>query len=104
MAIQVSEPWTTVADLNLFYNILSEVTIFICVASVESPNRSGEYYPIVFAPLFPDDVKHTKKQIGWSRNFNWSIYFKYPSVELYKLLVIGSDRIEGALSYLGTFN
>lgn len=61
-------------------------------------HRSGEHYPIVFFPLSPYDVKQMRKQKGWSLNFNWSVYFKYPSVEIYKLLVDGSDRIEGLLA------
>jgi hypothetical protein len=44
----------------------------------------------------PRDVSTMKP--GWTPGFNWRLYFRYKNVELYKIMVSGSTRIEGALA------
>ncbi len=61
-------------------------------------HRSGEHYPISFVTLQPRDLIHMKKVDGWQRGFNWSTYFKLPSVEIYKLMVLGSNQVQGAIA------
>ncbi|AZN38352.1 hypothetical protein [Paenibacillus albus] len=34
----------------------------------------------------------------WTSGFNWKSYFRFPDVEVYKLCIVGSNRIEGAIA------
>lgn len=58
--------------------------------------KSGELYQVDFHPLQPVDIKQGMR--GWEKSFNWSIYFGYRNVELYKLVIQGNDEIQGAIA------
>ncbi|MNW48353.1 hypothetical protein D3C74_257160 [compost metagenome] len=58
--------------------------------------KSGELYPVNFLPLHPLDIKQGMR--NWEKAFNWSIYFGYRNVELYKLVIRGNDDIQGVIA------
>jgi hypothetical protein len=61
-------------------------------------HRSGETYPVSFLRLQPRDVGIMFKRDGWSGGFNWGSYFQYPNVELYKMVIAGTDDIQGVIA------
>lgn len=62
-------------------------------------HQNGEYYPVHFDHLDPLEVAlHMRKDDGWEKAFDWSDYFNRPSVELYKLVISGDDKIQGAIA------
>lgn len=61
-------------------------------------HKSGELYPISFLRLQPRDVDRMFKKDGWSRGFNWGSYFQYARIELYKMVIAGTDDIQGVIA------
>ncbi|PWW01214.1 hypothetical protein DFQ01_110104 [Paenibacillus cellulosilyticus] len=59
-------------------------------------NRSGEKYHVDFLKLTPEDVKSLMQ--GWDRTFNWNVYFKSRSIEVYKMCIPGQVDIQGAIA------
>jgi hypothetical protein len=57
---------------------------------------SGEYVPVTITLMQPRDINTMRP--GWTPGFNWRLYFKYANVEVYKIMLLGSDRIEGAIA------
>lgn len=57
---------------------------------------SGERYPVEFLPLTPADVRIQMND--WEENFDWTIYFGKPNVEVYKMVIKGDDVIQGAIA------
>ncbi|MEF3304209.1 hypothetical protein [Paenibacillus sp. GYB003] len=60
-------------------------------------HRSGEFYPVQVVRLQPRDLEQMKKKDGWTRGFNWGVYFQASNVEMYKLLA-GNDQIQGVIA------
>jgi hypothetical protein len=61
-------------------------------------HSSGESYPVSFLKLQPYDVDRMLKIDGWSRGFNWGLYFYHPNIELYKMVVAGTNLIQGVIA------
>lgn len=59
---------------------------------------SGEIYPTSVVPLQRSDVKWLGSQNGWTA-FNWSRELNDSNRNVYKLLINGDERIQGAISY-----
>jgi len=57
--------------------------------------ESGQYVNTVVKPITKNDLTELKT---WNATFNWSLYFNRPEILMRKLMVEGSDRIEGALA------
>lgn len=66
----------------------------LCLVHAES----GEEYDTVFEPLNLNDLKKISPSEGWI-NFNWKTEFNAPGRHVIKLMVKGSDQIEGLISY-----
>lgn len=58
--------------------------------------RSGELYPVSFKPLRPIDIE--EQLHDWNENLNWSLYFGFSNVEVYKMVIRGDDVIQGAIA------
>ncbi|SDD02732.1 hypothetical protein SAMN02799630_02049 [Paenibacillus sp. UNCCL117] len=59
-------------------------------------NATGRQVPVTVTRMQLRDIQEMRP--GWTPGFNWRLYFKYPAVEVYKIMVTGSNRIEGALA------
>lgn len=59
-------------------------------------NATGRRVPVNITRMQLRDVQQMRP--GWTPGFNWRLYFKYRNVEVYKIMVAGSDRIEGAIA------
>lgn len=60
--------------------------------------ESGEEYRTVIEPLTRQDLKMLSKKQGWI-NFDWKREFETPNRRVYKVLVKGSDQIQGLISF-----
>jgi hypothetical protein len=60
--------------------------------------ESGEEYKTVMEPLSKSDLKHLTKEQGWV-NFDWKKEFLTPNRHVFKLMVAGSDEIQGLISF-----
>lgn len=60
--------------------------------------ESGEEYKTVMAPLLKSDLNQLTKKHGWN-NFDWTKEYLAPNRRVAKLLVVGSDQIQGLISY-----
>lgn len=58
--------------------------------------RSGETYPVSFLALQPYDVD--LHMSNWLDDFDWTVYFGQPEVEVYKMVITGNDVIQGAVA------
>lgn len=58
--------------------------------------QSGEQYKTQYQPLTKEDLKSINRKSGWL--FNWKTEFGAPDREVFKLLVVGSDEIQGLVS------
>lgn len=76
--------------LNGIINLIGGVALLI--------HRNGEPYPVLFQRLSSIDDDVINKERGWEKDFNWRIYFDYPSVEVYKLTVKGDYKIQGLIA------
>ncbi|KQN98990.1 hypothetical protein [Paenibacillus sp. Leaf72] len=59
-------------------------------------NETGYRIPIYITKMNIDDVKGMRP--NWTPGFNWRLYFQMGNVEVYKICVVGSDQIEGAIA------
>lgn len=60
--------------------------------------ETGEEYKTLIEPLLSSDLIHLTKQQGWI-NFNWTKEYSAPNRKVAKLMVVGSDQIQGLISY-----
>lgn len=61
-------------------------------------SENGEEYDTVFESLTKKDLSKLTPSEGWT-NFNWKTEFNAPGRHVIKLMVKGSDQIEGLISY-----
>ncbi|CAH1195797.1 hypothetical protein PAECIP111893_00759 [Paenibacillus plantiphilus] len=59
-------------------------------------NRTGQRVSVIIAPMQISDVRYMRP--GWTPGFNWRQYFRMKNVEVYKICVAGSTRLEGAIA------
>ena len=52
---------------------------------------SGDSFPTEISPLTQNDLKQITKKNGWS--FNWSLEYKNPSRDVYKLTIIQNPTV-----------
>jgi hypothetical protein len=57
---------------------------------------SGERVPATITRMQSRDINTMRP--GWTPGFNWRQYFRYANVEVYKIMLLGSNRIEGAIA------
>lgn len=60
--------------------------------------ESGEEYKTVIKPLLKSDLIRLTKKQGWV-NFDWSKEYTAPKRKVAKLMVVGSEQIQGLISY-----
>lgn len=60
--------------------------------------ENGEEYKTIVTPLLKSDLIHLTVKQGWL-NSNWKKEFQEPNRSVYKLLVVGSDEIQGLISF-----
>lgn len=60
--------------------------------------KSGEEYQTRIEPLKKSDLNRLTKEQGWV-NFDWNKEFSLPKRLVYKLMVAGSDDIQGLVSF-----
>ncbi|GAA0853943.1 hypothetical protein ABER99_20175 [Paenibacillus glucanolyticus] len=60
--------------------------------------QSGEHYKTTFLPLERNDLStQVTRERSWI-NFDWGQELHHPKREVYKLLVLGSEQIQGLIS------
>ncbi|MEF2246449.1 hypothetical protein [Paenibacillus sp. IITD108] len=60
--------------------------------------ESGEEYKTIIEPVVTSDLKQLTKKQGWS-NFDWKKEHLTPNRLVYKLMVVGSNDIQGLISF-----
>ncbi|MDN4106665.1 hypothetical protein [Paenibacillus polymyxa] len=60
--------------------------------------ESGEEYKTIYEPLLNSDLKQLTKNKGWV-NFNWKHELSISDRHVFKLLIKGSDEIQGLISF-----
>ncbi|QHW33882.1 hypothetical protein GZH47_25865 [Paenibacillus rhizovicinus] len=59
-------------------------------------NASLESYPVHFAAMNPHEIQEQLN--GRDKAFDWTIYYNYPQVLVFKMMIIGNDAIQGAIA------
>jgi len=59
-------------------------------------NATGNKVPITIISMQPRDLIQIRS--GWTPGFNWNLYLRNEKIEVYKIMVLGSERIEGAIA------
>lgn len=84
-------------DIQTHSNTVVDVLIDdLTLCLVHSEN--GEEYDTVFEPLNKKDLNKLTPNEGWI-NFDWKSEFNVPGRHVIKLMVKGSEQIEGLISY-----
>lgn len=60
--------------------------------------ESGEHYKTTYKPFSYSDLKNLTKKKGWKK-FDWKQELSTPTRRVFKLMVIGSDEIQGLISF-----
>ncbi|PWV97335.1 hypothetical protein DFQ01_12266 [Paenibacillus cellulosilyticus] len=64
--------------------------------------QTKEHYPVDFHPLTPFDVSTMIRDgslFSWELQFDWTLYFRFYNIEVYKMVIRGDDEIQGCIAF-----